>query len=179
MKDTRSPIVKGSPDPDMPGCLLVPIQQPHRSFPRVGLVPKTTFYRYHVRRHRVVAMLSVTESGLSIAWDWCSGCSNYLTRCTCTNGLTSSEWLRSQCGATTEPPKPQSSLTMPPRPKATVTPSPLTLPSKPKLTSPRPSADHNGEQPTLPLPDFSKLGDTARKTTAASIARLIGRSSKK
>lgn len=88
-KDNRAPLVRGSADGLFLGCVLVPVRYRHRTFPKVNTAaPTETYYRYNKARGRLVCMVTVTPTGLQVAWDTCAACSAYFKRCKCKAGVT-------------------------------------------------------------------------------------------
>lgn len=87
-KDLRGGLVKGSTDPLLPGRLLVPSDRPHYTFPKLGKVPPSTFYRYDVKGRRLEALVTVlpatgSSEGVAVAWDTCGRCLSHIRSCGC------------------------------------------------------------------------------------------------
>lgn len=86
-------LVRGSPDPNRPECVLVPLNKAprHPVFRDVATkyAPPQTFYRYDKAEKRVLCLVSVMSNGLHVAWDTCGGCAWYWSLCKCAAGLRS------------------------------------------------------------------------------------------
>lgn len=87
------PKVKGTPDPKIPGMVLVPLDEApaHPAFPimakDLGLPKSSSLFRVDPGVG-VECVVTIDDGGLHLGWDTCGACARRMTRCTCANGMT-------------------------------------------------------------------------------------------
>lgn len=89
VKELRAPVVKGAKDPAFPGCVLVPVRRKMKGFPVANYsVPDTSYFVYHLKKRRVVQILTLSPNGTRLGWDTCSVCLMTVRTCKCKSGVT-------------------------------------------------------------------------------------------
>lgn len=85
-------------DPYFKDCVLVPVSSKEKDWVAInaidkGNVAKDTYYRVRVATGVVMCLVNVIPDGNHIAWDTCSSCLSYFTRCRCQSGIKNPRYI--------------------------------------------------------------------------------------
>ena len=75
-------------DKDFPDYTLYPVGEADEKWVKLNNPLPETYYRVDNEKNTVKCLVTILPDGWHIAWDTCSACSNYMTICKCSSGIT-------------------------------------------------------------------------------------------